>query len=245
MNKKGVLKVFVVTILLGSAAHLPAGDSEREWYVRKYHQREAVDWSREAEVDLGERRPAMMEIYEVSQYADGSEPSDAQRGAANDLAQQSFASARKHGWFDFDKGLNDGFEPVFGDRVHYANKPFITDDHLLNPDRPEFLMYYDTPNGKRLAGIMYLTRKLDERGPQIGGPLTVWHYHIFKGRKCFLRGLLVIGAPGEDGACAHGFPNDHSPEMLHVWLLDHPQGRFATDMALPSETLEALAEQSD
>jgi hypothetical protein len=60
-----------------------------------------------------------------------------------------------------------------------------------------------------------------------------------------LRGLLAIGAPSEDVACADGFPNDRSPEMLHVWLLDHPQGRFATDMALPSETLEALAERPD
>ncbi|MGE4615940.1 MAG: hypothetical protein AAEJ43_02830 [Gammaproteobacteria bacterium] len=56
-------------------------------------------------------------------------------------------------------------------------------------------------------------------------------------------GLLVIGAPGEDGACAHGFPNHRTPEMLHVWLLDHPQGRFATRMELPPETLKALAER--
>lgn len=53
----------------------------------------------------------------------------------------------------------------------------------------------------------------------------------------------MIGAPGEDGACAHGFPNHRTPEMLHVWLLDHPQGRFATRMELPPETLKALAER--
>ena len=166
MNKKSVFKVFMVTILFGSAAHLPAGDAEREWYVRKVYQREAGDWFRDLEVDLDERKPSKMEIYEVSQYADGSEPSDAQRRAADDFARQSFASAEKHGWFDFEKALNDGFKLMFGDRVHYANEAFIIDDHLLDPDRPEFLLYYDTPKGKRLAGVMCLTRKLGERGPR-------------------------------------------------------------------------------
>ena len=45
------------------------------------------------------------------------------------------------------------------------------------PDRPEFLMYRDTPSGKLLMGFMFFTRTLEERGPQPGGSLAPWHFH--------------------------------------------------------------------
>ena len=47
------------------------------------------------------------------------------------------------------------------------------------------------------------------------------------------------------GRCARGFSIDRSGEMVHVWLLDHPDGSFATGMSLPPETIEALAEKPD
>ena len=31
-----------------------------------------------------------------------------------------------------------------------------------------------------------------------------------------------------------------SPEMLHVWFVDHPDGRFASGMSLPEEVLRRL-----
>src|SRR5262249_39751785 len=132
---------------------------------------------------------------------------------------------------------------MFEDTVHCTNKAFVADDHLLDPERPEFLMYYDTPKGKRLAGYMYLVRTPEERGPQVGGPLTVWHYHVWRAPLCLLHGLLVVGKPEQEGRCASGIPARRSPEMLHVWFLDHPKGPFSTDMLLTPDAIKQLAER--
>ena len=67
-------------------------------------------------------------------------------------------------------------------------------------------------------------------GPQPGGPLTLWHYHVWSFRSCLLRGLLVVGLPDESGSCERGVPTHRSPEMLHIWLVDHPLGPFSTSM---------------
>lgn len=69
---------------------------------------------------------------------------------------------------------------------------------------------------------------LEARGPQVGGPLTLWHYHVWFRPKCLRGGLLSTGE-GRNG-CRDGEPSHRSPEMLHLWFLDHPMGRFATTM---------------
>jgi hypothetical protein len=255
MTRPTVFKLIIVTILLsgsggcsaarGSAGGLQAWDQEREWYVRRVDRDGAVEWTRESDVGTRELRPRWMDIYEVSEYPGESRASDAQRRAADDLVRQSLASAEKHGWYDFEKARGDGFELMFGGTVHYVNETFVTDDRLLDPNRPETLLYYDTPKGMRLAGFMYLTGSLGERGLQIGGPLTVWHYHVYLWPPCILGGVLVVGEWDQDGRCARGVPLDRSGEMLHVWLLDHPDGSFATGMNLSPETIEALAEKPD
>ena len=245
VTRPTVFKLIMVTILLSSAGGSPVAAQEREWYVREVIRDGAVEWTRESDAGLGEPEPRGVLTIEVTQHPGESGASDAQLRAADDLVQRSFASAREHGWYDIEKARGDGFAVLFGDRMHYANEAFVTDDRFLDPDRPELLLYYDTPEGMRLAGFMYLTRSLDAHGLQVGGPLTVWHFHVWPGPYCMLSGLLVIGEPGVDSRCARGFPNDRSPEMLHVWLLDHPEGSFATAMNLPAETIEALAKRRD
>ena len=37
---------------------------------------------------------------------------------------------------------------------------------------------------------------------------------------------------GNRAACDQGISTDRSPEMIHVWLVDHPEGRFAAHGAL-------------
>src|SRR5436305_5731561 len=56
--------------------------------------------------------------------------------------------------------ISDGFELQWGDREHYVKREFAFDDKILDPDRPEFLMYRDTPRGKLLMGFMFFTRNL-------------------------------------------------------------------------------------
>ena len=43
--------------------------------------------------------------------------------------------------------------------------------------------------------------------------------------------------------CSIGTPSSKSPEMIHVWFLDHRQGPFATRMRLSADLLEKLAER--
>jgi hypothetical protein len=82
---------------------------------------------------------------------------------------------------------------------------------------------------------MFYARSREARGPQIGGPLTIWHYHTWLRPQCVVDGLSVNWSVG--GKCKRGVPSQYSGEMMHVWLVDHPLGPFASPMYLPSEYL--------
>ena len=89
-------------------------------------------------------------------------------------------------------------------------------------------------------GAMFLS--IGQRGPQVAGPLSEWHFHIDR-RMCYEQGVLPIDTIDERGSCGAGFPNIRSPEMLHVWFFDHPDGRFATSMGLSEELLKSGIKQ--
>jgi hypothetical protein len=186
---------------------------------------------------------SMMQMLEVTRYA-GLDPTPEQKKAADDLVRRCQESAESHGWYDFAKATADGFRLKISDKTHYNNIDFLFDDRVLDPDHPEYLMFYDTPKGKVLAGFMFVPRSNTEEGPQIGGNLTRWHYHTWPRPICLVKGILDTG-PVVDDKCATGSPSTRSPEMLHVWLLDHPQGRFATAMYLPQDLLERLVAERD
>lgn len=129
---------------------------------------------------------------------------------------------------------------MFGDPVHFVNIEYVFDGETLNPDKPEVLMYYKSGEDDYLMGIMFLA--IGERGPQVAGPLSKWHYHIDRSM-CYERGVLPIGTVNEDGSCEKGFHNIRSPEMLHLWFFDHTEGRFATKMGLSNELLRSGIQQ--
>ena len=86
--------------------------------------------------------------------------------------------------------------------------------------------------------VMFYVQEALAHGPQVGGRLTNWHFHVWSKPRCFVRGLHAVDIPNRHGDCKIGEPLSRSPEMLHVWLLDHPDGRFATTMWLTREQLE-------
>jgi hypothetical protein len=214
-----------------------------------------TDWER---VSREPTRPEgeIMEIWEVSQYSPGARPTPEQQRAADQLIEDCERAVQKHGWEDFQKGRADGFKLLTNDRGgHYYNAEYISDDLVLDPERPEFLMYYDTPQGMRLVGFMFYVAEPMDRGPQIGGPLTIWHYHLFSKAVCrlglrrrpnrHLQGLLPLAEADERGRCALGTPSPRGPEMLHVWLIGHPLGPFGTRMYFPPEILKQELEKRD
>jgi uncharacterized membrane protein len=161
-------------------------------------------------------------------------PTAEQRKWARDFVNECRETALANGWYDIEKAKADGFGPMWKDLEHYPNPEFLFDDVILDANKPEFLMYSDTPEGKLLVGYMFYARTLDEKGPQPGGSLTSWHYHPWgpEGR-CAVNDLLPVGRPDENGECAEGNLVMKSPEMMHVWLLDHRLGPFAHNMLFP------------
>ncbi len=217
------------------------GEPPGDWYVSEYNAILPI-WIRESDAGIVPQDSPEMVIYEVTRYPD-LVPTPEQAAAAERLRKDSLEAARRNGWLDFDRALADGYELMFGDQAHYVKREFIVDDRVLDPDRPEFLLYFDTPHGKRLAAYMFLVSSPDARGPQVGGPFTVWHYHMWARPLCLWRRLLVVGMADESGACAEGEPSRRSPEMIHVWFLERPAGWFSTDMNLEPFDLKRLAER--
>ncbi len=213
----------------------PSKDPDMQWYVSDFSMRKK-QWILETTVDL---RSLKLGMYELTQYPN-EEPTQAQKEAADQLIRESFNAVKRYGWLSKEKALSDGYEKMYGDPVHFVNKEYVFDGETLNPDKPEVLMYYKSSQGEYLLGVMYLA--IGQRGPQVAGPLSEWHYHIDP-RMCYERGVLPIASIDESGSCPAGFPNIRSPEMLHVWFFDHPDGRFATTMWLSEEQLKTGVEQ--
>jgi len=164
-------------------------------------------------------------------------PTAEQRQWADEFVQRCWDSARRHGWFDFERAKADGFTLQWGDTEHYVKHEFVFDDKILDPDRPEFLMYRKTPRGNLLLGFMFFTRSLEEHGPQPGGSLAPWHYHPWNGRGyCAEGGVLPFSRPDGHGQCAEGEHVSRSAEMLHVWFVDHPLGPYADAMLFPDSS---------
>jgi hypothetical protein len=233
---------FVVAVgFLGCSdmAETPAGP---ERFARRVVPFEKT-WRPESQIPKEPQESPQMVLWELSAWAPSIEPTPEQRAAANTFVEECYRAALEHGWYDFKTGLNDGFQLMFEDRRHYENREFILDDRVLDPNRPEFLMYYGTPNGKRLSGFMFYVDTPLGRGPQPGGNLTIWHYHVWKRALCLLEGLISVGISDEAGSCKEGTPTHRSPEMMHVWLIDHPEGPFTTSMMIEPRLFASLVEK--
>jgi hypothetical protein len=176
-------------------------------------------------------------VNEISLFPPGSEPTPDQIKAAEDLIARTKEAAKRHNWYNFGQSLKDGYAAY--DTSHYFNLEFANDEHSLDPDRPENLMYFWNKNGElKLVGVMYLMKTNAEHGPQVGGPLTVWHFHTMAAPYCWWDG--PYNSPNPDGSCQKGEAHLRSNEMLHVWLVDHPGGAFATGMEVPQEVIDNL-----
>ena len=153
---------------------------------------------------------------------------------AEDIRRRGWEVALKNGWFDFEKAKRDGYQLQWADREHYVKRDYMFDDEVLNIEKPEFLIYRDSPRGKLLIGYMFYTRKLEDHGPAPFGPLAAWHFHPWSGRGyCAIEQILPVSRPDDKSQCAEGERVNRSAEMLHVYLIEHPLGTFADSMVFP------------
>ena len=237
-----IRRVCLIAVAVATAAMALAcerGPARQDRYARRFVPHEP-HWRLESEIPAKPQETPAMVIWELSRFAPFTPATGEQRSAAEDLIERSHAAVQAHGWDDYEQGLADGFVLMPDDDRHFMSEEFLLDDRVLDPDRPEFLMYYATPEGMALAGLMFYVRSVGEWGPQIGGPLTVWHYHVWNRRRCFRDGIIAISflRRGED--CPGGETGYRSPEMMHVWLVDHPSGPFATRMHIDPTLLPDL-----
>ena len=226
---------------LGCLASLGCEPEPGQRYACRYQSTAPHECRLEIEFSPNPQSSPNMVIYEIDRFH-GVEPTTNQQRATEELVQRSFEVAEKRGWYDLDQAVKDGYRQLFRDPVHFANEAFIMDDRILDPERPEYLMYYKTPKGTYLAGFMFVVRSPREEGPQVGGALTKWHYHVWSRPRCLKSGRITVGLANEDG-CNIGEPSDRSPEMIHLWLLDHPGGRFSRQMAVKRSLIMELVEK--
>ena len=146
-------------------------------------------------------------------------------GAARLVAETKAAAVR---FADLRAAQAEGFYQVAPPRnglAHYLHAGYTRDGRILDPERPESLIYLRLTDGSwALVGVMYRMPSPDQPGPRVGGALTAWHAHD---NLCTANGRVV--GTTTNGRCANGTAG-RTPEMLHIWLVDNPAGVFSDDM---------------
>ena len=153
-------------------------------------------------------------------------PTDQQRADAARLLNDTRLGIERYS--DVSAALADGYVPggpPAAPTVHYTNPRYKHEPYVLDPARPQGLVYANTPNGLLLLGAMYMLPKANEAPPDVGGSLTEWHTHA---NLCFYPPTFAIGGMQSPfGTCPVGAINAPTPAMLHVWTVPNPGGPFA------------------
>lgn len=159
--------------------------------------------------------------------------SAAQQARAEELVYQTRTILPKFATTDI--AIANGYTSIQDSSTgveHYVNWTYINDQHELNPDYPESLVFQVGPGGQRtLVSAMYMMGDAYtlETVPDIGGSLTQWHIHnnLCYSQDPFVHGSTrVVGVTSENGPCSFGIKLNPNP-MIHVWIKPHPCGPFA------------------
>jgi hypothetical protein len=114
-------------------------------------------------------------------------------------------------------------KPGVGPDVHMENKAFRADGHVLDPQRPETLVYAIEGGRATLLGVVFVMDRAGRPGPEPGGPITRWHAHNI----CLTLLPPGFGVVSPFGTCPALSINVTTPEMMHVWVVENPSGWFA------------------
>ena len=145
-------------------------------------------------------------------------PTADEKRLADEFHKETIAAIAKYE--DISVAAADGYNVVsiVGSEYHAENDTYKSDGIVLDPNRPETLVYEPTPNGPVLLGAMYEMESIGERGPMFAGPITVWHAHD---HICFGSvPLSITGFESPLGSCPLlSFSLPVTNEMMHVWTL--------------------------
>ena len=119
-------------------------------------------------------------------------------------------------------------DAVTGDE-HYVNWSYVDDGHILDPKRPESLVY-EWRNGRQsVVAAMYMLPFGSNFAdvPDVGGGLTQWHVHADLCLTDDPTQKFVAGFAALNGPCPAGTTKAGDQPMLHVWRVPNPCGPFA------------------
>jgi hypothetical protein len=105
---------------------------------------------------------------------------------------------------------------------HWLNPGLAHHGPVLDPERPQGLVYVETGHGLRLAAALFVLDHAGQLPPAVAG--ATWHQHSW------CQGVGGIGFPLPGGPCPPGTAVQVGPDMLHVWLANVPVEPFTTDM---------------
>lgn len=175
--------------------------------------------------------PVGVDAIELSMFPPDAEPTEEQQRAADDfVATVRRLSSR---YLDSAVAEADGYrpDPAFPGGDHWVNVDRLNDNDVLNPEKPEFVMY--DPSTGAFLGVMFVS-PWERPGPQVGGPLSRWHRHD-TGELCWKGQMPLTDVDSSPDDCPDGYrKRKGTPEMLHVWYVDTPDGPYATYMTAGS-----------
>jgi hypothetical protein len=162
-------------------------------------------------------------------------PTPQERAAAEELYARTRAALVAYA--DPAVAAADGYavSGIRGRDFHAAHETYAKDGRVLDPERPEYLIYAESDRGPLLLGAMFEMESISDVGPRVGGPLTPWHRHE---QVCFsLLPPTVAGMTSPYGLCPLGsLTVPWTAEMLHVWTVPGAPSRFGD---VPEAWLEA------
>ncbi len=156
-------------------------------------------------------------------------PTPAQVDAANRLLAETKAAIQPYE--DWHQAWAAGYRPGGSASLpssHWMNQGYVDAGYVMDPNRPQGLVYANTHHGPVLLGAMFQMKGINQFGPDPGGPLTAWHQHE---NICITPFGFEFSLMTPFSSCAFGAIDISVSPMLHVWIVENPHGGpFAVDI---------------
>jgi hypothetical protein len=111
--------------------------------------------------------------------------------------------------------------------AHWMNDKYVKAGYVMDPQRPQGLVYANSKHGPVLLGAMFQMQHINQFGPDPGGPLTAWHQHE---NICVTPIGLEFSLMTPFATCPLGAIDISVTPMLHVWFFKTSGGPFAVDI---------------
>jgi len=151
-----------------------------------------------------------------------------QAAAANQLYAETKAAILPYQ--DWHNAWAAGYRPGGGANLgstHWMNQAYVDAGYVMDPHRPQGLVYANSKHGPVLIGAMFQMKHIGQFGPDPGGRLTAWHQHE---NICVTPIGFEFSLMTPFATCPLFSVNISASPMLHVWIVDNPGGRFAVDI---------------